>query len=59
MATFLNWDFENIWAIGETQTYPYLRKYLAADLNRDNRVDMNDLLILSEQWLNIFPVSIQ
>ncbi|MBN1126386.1 MAG: hypothetical protein JXA82_15380 [Sedimentisphaerales bacterium] len=51
--TFLSagWDFVNVWDIGQNQTYPYLRKYSAADLNKDKEVNLLDLSVLSEQWL--------
>ncbi len=45
------WDFVNIWGIGENQTYPYLRKYSAADINRDASVNFLDLAVLAENWL--------
>ncbi len=45
------WDFVNIWGIGENQTYPYLRKYSAADINQDASVNFLDLAVLSENWL--------
>jgi hypothetical protein len=52
-GTFLEagWDFVNIWGIGENQTYPYLRKYSAADINQDDTVNFPDLAILAENWL--------
>jgi probable HAF family extracellular repeat protein len=52
-STFLDagWDFINVWGIGEGQTYPYLRKYSAADINRDEGVNFDDLAILAENWL--------
>jgi len=51
--TFLDagWDFVNIWDIGENQTYPYLRKYSAADINQDASVNLLDLAALAENWL--------
>ena len=52
-ATFTDWDFINIWAIGENQTYPYLRKYLAADLNHDGIVNLLDIVIMGRQWLAV------
>jgi hypothetical protein len=53
-STFLEagWDFINIWGIGENQTYPYLRKYSAADINQDEIVNFPDLAILAENWLS-------
>jgi len=51
--TFLEagWDFVNVWGIGEDQTYPYLRKYSAADINQDASVNFLDLAVLAENWL--------
>ena len=53
-STFYNagWDFINVWGIGENQTYPYLRKYSAADINQDESVNFGDLAILAENWLS-------
>ena len=55
MSTFTSagWDFEEIWNIGEKQTYPYLRRYLSADLNHDGRVNMVDFAILAGHWLEV------
>jgi hypothetical protein len=52
-STFLeaDWDFVDVWGIGENQTYPYLRKYSAADINQDDIVSFPDLTILAENWL--------
>jgi len=52
-STFLEagWDFVNVWGIGENQTYPYLRKYSAADINQDETVNFDDLAILANNWL--------
>jgi len=52
-ATFtnLNWDFVEVWNIGENQTYPYLRVYPVGDLNHDFRVDFFDFAILADHWL--------
>ena len=49
--TDADWDFINTWNIGENQTYPYLRKYSPANLNKDHKVDFLDIRILCEQWL--------
>ena len=51
--TFLEagWDFVNVWGIGENQTYPYLRKYSAADINQDASINFLDLAVLAENWL--------
>jgi hypothetical protein len=52
-STFLEagWDFVDIWGIGENQTYPYLLKNSAADINQDKIVNFGDLAILAENWL--------
>jgi hypothetical protein len=52
-STFLEagWDFVNVWGIGENQTYPYLRKYSAPDINQDGNVNFLDLAVLAENWL--------
>ena len=50
-STFQDWDFINVWNIGENQTYPYLRKYSAANINKDQIVNFLDLAIISQQWL--------
>ncbi len=45
------WDMVNVWDIGENQTYPFLRKHLPSDINKDNKTDFYDLAILAEHWL--------
>ena len=50
-SSFEGWDFINVWGIGENQTYPYLRKYSAADINEDESVNFGDLAILADNWL--------
>lgn len=45
------WDFIEIWDIGENQTYPFLRQYLAADINRDKKVNFEDVALLANKWL--------
>lgn len=50
-STFTNWDFVEIWNIGENQTYLYLRVYPAGDLNHDRSVNMFDFAILASHWL--------
>ncbi len=45
------WDFADVWGIDLVQTYPYLRKYSAADINRDASVNFFDLAVLAESWL--------
>lgn len=51
-ATFTNWDFVNIWDIGENQTYPHLRTVLPSDLNKDKKTNFLDLCIVAERWCN-------
>jgi hypothetical protein len=46
-----NWDFINIWNIGENQTYPYLRFYLPSDINKDGIVNFLDIAITANKWL--------
>jgi hypothetical protein len=52
-GTFLGvgWDFVRVWGIGQNQSYPYLRKYLPADINQDDSVDFLDLAMLAGDWL--------
>jgi len=45
------WDFVEVWDIGEKQTYPFLRKYTAGDLNHDGIVNFLDVAILAGHWL--------
>ena len=49
--TDADWDFINVWNIGENQTYPYLRTFFAADLNKDGIVNFLDLSITANQWM--------
>ncbi|MCD4830403.1 MAG: hypothetical protein K8R02_01185 [Anaerohalosphaeraceae bacterium] len=52
-STFLDagWDFVDVWDMEEIQTYPFLRIYLDADLNRDRKVDMLDFAAFADYWL--------
>ncbi len=50
-STFTDWDFIGVWNIGENQTYPYLRVYLAGDINKDRIVNFLDLSITANQWM--------
>jgi hypothetical protein len=50
-STFQDWDFINVWNIGENQTYPYLRTFLAGDINKDRITNFFDLNILCNQWM--------
>jgi len=45
------WDFKDVWDIAENQTYPFLRRHSPGDLNYDYCVDLLDLAILAEHWL--------
>jgi len=49
--TDTDWDFINVWDIGENQTYPYLRAYLPSDINKDGIVNFLDLSITANQWM--------
>jgi hypothetical protein len=49
--TEADWDFINTWGIGENQTYPYLRTFLAGDINKDGIVNFLDLSITANQWM--------
>jgi hypothetical protein len=50
-STFTDWDFINVWNIGENQTYPYLRIYLTGDINKDGIVNFLDVAITANQWM--------
>jgi len=50
-STFQDWDFINVWDIGENQTYPYLRTVPAGDINKDRIVNFLDLCIVADQWM--------
>jgi hypothetical protein len=50
-ASFVGWDFVEVWNIGENQTYPFLRVHSAGDINHDDRVNFLDLAILVDHWL--------
>jgi hypothetical protein len=50
-STFTDWDFINVWNIVENQTYPYLRTYLAGDINKDHINNFLDLNIICNQWM--------
>jgi len=49
-STFTDWGFINTWAIGENQTYPYLRTFLASDINKDRVTNFLDIVIVAERW---------
>jgi len=46
------WDFIEVWDIGENQTYPFLRRYAAGDINHDGVVDFRDVTHLAGDWLS-------
>jgi hypothetical protein len=50
-STFTDWDFINVWNIGENQTYPCLRVYLPSDINKDGIVNFLDVAITANKWL--------
>ncbi|KPK04943.1 MAG: hypothetical protein AMJ56_16600 [Anaerolineae bacterium SG8_19] len=50
-STFTDWDFINVWDIGENQTYPYLRTVSPGDINKDHITNLLDIRILCDQWL--------
>jgi hypothetical protein len=52
-TTFVNWDFVEVWGIGENQTYPFLRTASAGDLNHSGLVDWRDYAILAGHWLEV------
>ena len=54
MRTFASagWDFIEVWDIGENQTYPFLRTYLAGDINHDGVVDFRDITHFAADWLS-------
>jgi hypothetical protein len=57
LSTFTSagWDFVNVWGIGNSQTYPYLKLltgFNPADLNYSGMVDFADFAILAANWLN-------
>ena len=45
------WDMVNVWDIGENQTYPFLRKHLPSDINKNGETNFYDFAILAENWL--------
>jgi hypothetical protein len=51
-STFTNWAFTEVWDIAENQTYPFLRRCPAGDINGDCKVDFTDLVIMASHWLD-------
>jgi hypothetical protein len=49
--TDAGWDLVEVWGIGEGQTYPFLRRHVAGDLNHSGLVDWRDFAILAGHWL--------
>ncbi len=49
--TDAEWDFVEIWDIGENQTYPFLRTYLPSDIDKNKETNFYDLAILASHWL--------
>ncbi|MHC4388583.1 MAG: hypothetical protein ACYSX1_08235, partial [Planctomycetota bacterium] len=49
--TDADWDFVEVWDIGERQTYPFLRTHPTGDIDHDDKVDWFDVAILAEYWL--------
>jgi hypothetical protein len=49
--TDAGWDMVEVWDIGENQTYPFLRKHLPSDINKDNETNFSDMAILAVNWL--------
>ena len=50
-STFTDWDFINVWNIGENQTYPYLRTVPAGDINHDRIVNLFDFAVIADRWM--------
>ncbi|MHC4641433.1 MAG: GLUG motif-containing protein [Planctomycetota bacterium] len=50
-STFTDWDFINVWNIGENQTYPHLRTYLPSDINKDRITNFLDFAVTANKWL--------
>jgi hypothetical protein len=48
-----------IWNIGENQTYPYLRVYLAGDINKDGIVNFKDFAFVALQWMEEYNLGNQ
>jgi hypothetical protein len=49
--TDAGWDFVDIWLINEGATYPVLRQEIRSDLNGDGGVDLLDLAIFADHYL--------
>jgi hypothetical protein len=50
-STFTDWDFINVWNIGENQIYPHLRTFFAGDINKDGIVNFLDFCIVANKWM--------
>lgn len=55
-ATYVDWDFIEVWDIAENQTYPFLRWCPPGDINGDCKVDIDDLMILMDHWLQDYTL---
>lgn len=49
--TDAGWNFFEIWLINEGATYPVLRQEIRSDLNGDAGVDLKDLALFADHWL--------
>lgn len=49
-----DWRLED-WGIAPEQTYPFLRRVPASDLNYSGSVDLEDLEFFASQWLSTVP----
>ena len=53
--TDAEWDFINVWGIGQFQGYPYLRTRSAADITAEGIVNLEDFAVMAAQWLTTTP----
>jgi hypothetical protein len=50
-ATFVDWDFNDVWVINETVTYPRLRTLvISGDANLNGTVNVSDLSLLAANY---------
>lgn len=49
-ATFVNWDFFEVWDLAENQTYPFLRWSVGKDISGNYKVDFNDFVLMTAHW---------
>jgi len=50
-STYGGWDFADTWDIAEDQTYPFLRRCAAGDINGDGTVNFLDFVLMAFHWL--------